>query len=607
MAGIKYLLQKEVFDTADERILSVCNVSKLLKKKKTTTSSSSYLCVISTSKPRLNVTVVQVKQHDKGVYKKKRTWELDEIKLIDGKSDAADSHELEMQMEKLYKWFTANLHERQNFITVLYKQIQKHCKGGDQQPPPPPKAIFRNVPRAWLVLDGSPTKSGGTSAGGKVSGTAATTTAAAADCSSDESDGYEDFHALTEKEESYLNKLIADCSYAISNAELFMEQMSLNLQDLDGANVQSVLASEKQVEALMEQIETAIQETERVECRLTEYDEILCHTRDSMEKMGEKNSMIDIANKNNIKLLQQLERIVTQLDLPYVHQIALTDTDLTGAAGLAAAIAAGRALQTAMNSDIEPALLQLTAVQDQRKRFEKWKMKFSQTINRHLNNMFIHLGNDLSEAQLHASVADIALSKHTSVHRELSAYSELMHWTKAMDRKAYELLGRVYTGAMSKVYNREISHFFEQARQLVMNASSGASGGLGGSGSGGSGGNTDTMNTSMRDKFKGQTGMTKQVMQPYGVLGINHELWANGVDAVERAKFDGIMERVLAELEPVALSEQMFCIAFFQLDVLSPTTKNTQTTLDASSGGDGLGGGRDEKDSSELRTPSIGE
>jgi len=52
---------------------------------------------------------------------------------------------------------------------------------------------------------------------------------------------------------------------------------------------------------------------------------------------------------------------------------------------------------------------------------------------------------------------------------------------------------------------------------------------------------------------------------------------------------------VLAELEPVALCEQMFCIGFFQLDVmLSPTGKNTQTTLDALNQSDSLG--RDEKD-----------
>lgn len=575
MAGIKYILQKEVFDSADERILSVCNVTKLYKKKK-----NSYLCIISTTKPRHSVTIVQIKQQDKGIYKRKRAWPLDDVKVVDGKNESADTHEFDIHLEKQYKWLTANLHERQNFIAVLYKQINKHVKGE--------RASFRNVPKSWLV-DGSPERI--------INEQRA---AEAADQSSDETDGYEDFQALTEREEFDLNKLISECNFAISNAELFMEQLSKNLQDLDGANVQSVLASEKQVDALMEQIETAIVEADKVEQRLNDYDEILAHTRDTMEKMGEKNTMIEIANSNNIKLMQELEKVVTQLDLPYAHQHALTDTDLTSAAGLEAAIAAAKALQMCMNCDIDPVLLRLTAVQDQRKRFEKWKAKFSQTISRHLNNMFIHLGiNDLSEAQHAVGVGAsgggggsdaIMLHKHSTVHKELSAYGELMHWIKSMDRKAYDGLARVYTTSMSKVYDREMHHFFEQARHLIVSS------------------NRDEMNSSTisgKLKAQPQPSSSKQVAQPYGVLGINRELWSAGVDPNERRKFDSILERVLAQLEPVALSEQMFCIGFFQLDVLSPTGgKNTQTTLDVSV----VGGSSDvsavaqnEKDSGKCR------
>lgn len=67
---------------------------------------------------------------------------------------------------------------------------------------------------------------------------------------------------------------------------------------------------------------------------------------------------------------------------------------------------------------------------------------------------------------------------------------------------------------------------------------------------------------------------------PYGTLGVNRDQWASGVENADRKRFDAILEKVLAELEPVALQEQMFCINFFQMDVISPTTKNTQTTLD---------------------------
>lgn len=260
-----------------------------------------------------------------------------------------------------------------------------------------------------------------------------------------------------------------------------------------------------------------------------------------------------------------MEKLITQLDLPYTHQVALTDTDLKTPQGLAAAIAAGKALQTAMNCDIDTALLRLTAVQDQRKRFDKWKAKFSQTISRHLNNMFIHLANDLGESQLNAASsgsAEFVLMKHTAVHKELSAYSELMHWLKSMDRKAYEALIKVYTSAMSKVYERELKNFFDLARSTISPQLL----------------NDNEMNTSISSKFKSP--QSKQISQPYGILGISKEQWSNGVDVSERQRFETIMEKVLTELEPVALSEQHFCIRFFQLDVLSPSSKNTQTTLD---------------------------
>lgn len=543
MAGIKYLLQKEVFDATNERILSVCNVQKWHKKKR-----NSYLCIVLEA--RSIPTLVQVKQNDKGIYRKKRMWQLTDIKTVDGKNDSTTEpvNEFDLVCDKNYKWFAANLHERQNFITILYRQINKYIKV------PENRAIFVNVPLTWLQ-EQSPEK---------VQKVDNMTNGGSID--DEETDEFEDFQALTEKEEIELNKLIANSNLAITNAEQFMEQLSKNLQDLDGANVQSVLASEKQVNALLEQIEAAIDEANRVESRFDEYDEILCHVRDTMEKMGEKNTMIEVANNNNIKLLTELEKLIKQLDLPYIHQVALTDTDLTTPKGLEIAISAGKALQTAMNCDIDSALLRLTAVQDQRKRFDKWKAKFSQTISRHLNNLFIHWANDLGESQLNAVAssgsAELVLMKHSAVHKELSSYNDLMHWLKSMDRKTYDGLTKVYTNAMSKVYERELRNFFDLAKASISPQLL----------------NDNEMNTSISSKFKSP--QSKQVSQPYGILGISKEQWTNGLDASERQRFETIMEKVLTELEPVALSEQHFCIRFFQLDVLSPTSKNTQTTLD---------------------------
>jgi len=57
------------------------------------------------------------------------------------------------------------------------------------------------------------------------------------------------------------------------------------------------------------------------------------------------------------------------------------------------------------------------------------------------------------------------------------------------------------------------------------------------------------------------------------LLGVEKELWTQESDTQERQRFDQVLETVLSELEPICLSEQNFCVSFFQLDVLSPTTK----------------------------------
>lgn len=60
---------------------------------------------------------------------------------------------------------------------------------------------------------------------------------------------------------------------------------------------------------------------------------------------------------------------------------------------------------------------------------------------------------------------------------------------------------------------------------------------------------------------------------PHGTLGVNKDQWGPGVDAADRERFDAVLEKVLAELEPIALQEQKFCIHFFQMDVISPTAR----------------------------------
>ncbi|XP_034249053.1 exocyst complex component 1 isoform X2 [Thrips palmi] len=546
MAAIRHTLQREVFQPNDERLLAVMHVSKVLKKKKI-----SYLCLAVTMETPICVTIYQVKKTDKNVLKKKRSWQLNTLRVVDGRTPNLDCNDLDLHFEKVFRWYCSNIQERQNFLVLLWKQCCIHL--------PKEKPEFRNLPEDWIGDPGLLPETQVILTPGFVEPTEA-----------------EDYHALTDREQQDLEKLMSQCGFAISNAEAFMEMIARDLSVLDGENVQSVLASQEQVEMLMTQIEAALTEVDVVETRLNMYEEVISHVRDALEKMEEKNSMINIVNCNNQKLLAELENVIFQLELDGKHQAALTEADLTSATGLADAIAAGKALLNAMNAEIHPALLRMAAVQEQRKRFDKWKAKFSQTISRHLNNLFIHLGNDAGETlSFHAN--ELTLPRHESIHRDLVVYAELMHWMKAMDRKAYTALMRVYTGAISKLYDRDTKQFFEEAKLRI----SGLRTDKKGKGSGSREDLAGKLKQGAANVVSGVSGGAAGGTLTL-LLGVERDQWGTdaSASAAERRRFDEVLERVLAQLEPVCLAEQNFCISFFQLDVLSPSTKNTQTTLD---------------------------
>lgn len=212
LAKVKHILQKELFNGCGERLLSVVTVTKACKKKR-----ACYLCIATTSPPLPIVTICLVKQIDQkeSEYKKKRTWQLEEIKWVDGLSEQFDVHEFDMQVEKLYKWYALNLHERQNFLAVLYKQIQKFGHGM--------KAEFRNLPEIWL-RENSPEKlseSSDNGSGGRSKNEVET-----------EDEELPEFTALTEKEAVELTKLFSECAFR--DAQLLIEKLSKELHNLDG-------------------------------------------------------------------------------------------------------------------------------------------------------------------------------------------------------------------------------------------------------------------------------------------------------------------------------------------------------------------------------------
>uniref|UniRef100_A0A452TQE7 Exocyst complex component 1 n=1 Tax=Ursus maritimus TaxID=29073 RepID=A0A452TQE7_URSMA len=539
MTAIKHALQRDIFTPNDERLLSIVNVCKAGKKKK-----NCFLCATVTTERPVQVKMVKVKKSDKGdFYKRQIAWALRDLAVVDAKDAIKENPEFDLHFEKIYKWVASSTAEKNAFISCIWKLNQRYLRK---------KIDFVNV-SSQLLEESVPSGENQSVTGG-------------------DEEVVDVYQELNAREEQDIEIMMEGCECAISNAEAFAERLSRELQVLDGANIQSIMASEKQVNILMKLLDEALKEVDQIELKLSSYEEMLQSVKEQMDQISESNHLIHLSNTNNVKLLSEIEFLVNHMDLAKGHIKALQEGDLASSRGIEACTNAADALLQCMNVALRPGHDMLLAVKQQQQRFSDLREQFARRLASHLNNVFVQQGHDQSSTLAQHSV-ELALPNHHPFHRDLLRYAKLMEWLKSTDYGKYEGLTKNYMDYLSRLYEREIKDFFEVAKIKMTGTTKeskkfatlprkesavkqeteslhGSSGKLTGS-------------TSSLNKLSVQSSGNRR-SQSSSLLDMGN-MSASDLDVADRTKFDKIFEQVLSELEPLCLAEQDFISKFFKL------------------------------------------
>ncbi|XP_039548341.1 exocyst complex component 1 isoform X2 [Pimephales promelas] len=577
MTAIKHALQRDIFTPNDERLLSIVNVCKAGKKKK-----NCFLCATVTTERPVQVKVVKVKKSDKGdFYKRQMAWELRDLTEVDAKDATKENPEFDLHFEKVYRWVASSTAEKNSFISCIWKLNQRYLRK---------KVEFVNV-SPQLLEESVPSEESQSVAGG-------------------DEDALDDYQELNAREEQDIESMMEVCEYAISNAEAFAEKLSRELQVLDGANIQSIMASEKQVNILMQLLDQALSEVDNIEGKLLSYEEMLQSVKEQMDQISQSNRLIQISNTNNGKLLDEIQFLVNYMDLSKGHIKALQEGDLSSPKGIEACINASEALSQCMNVALNPGHDKLMAVKQQQHLFSELRDAFARRLTNHLNNVFVHQFNHFSHfkmtipqfyrssclslpghdqsSTLSQHTADLTLPKHSPLHRDLLRYAKLMEWLKNTQREKYEGLSRTYVDYMTRLYEREIKDFFEVAKIKMAGTSKDGKGkfatlprkesalkqeteSLHGS-SGKLTGSTSSLNKLAVSSSNSRRSQSSSLLD----MG---NMSASDLDVADRTRFDKIFEQVLSELEPLCLAEQDFISKFFKLQQ-NPTLAQAENVDD---------------------------
>ncbi|XP_038255043.1 exocyst complex component 1 isoform X5 [Dermochelys coriacea] len=542
MTAIKHALQRDIFTPNDERLLSIVNVCKAGKKKR-----NCFLCATVTTERPVQVNVVKVKKSDKGdFYKRQTAWALRDLAVVDAKDAVKENPEFDLHFDKVYKWVASSTAEKNTFISCIWKLNQRYLRK---------KIDFVNV-SAQLLEESVPSGENQSVTGG-------------------DEEAVDEYQELNAREEQDIEIMMEGCEYAISNAEAFAEKLSRELQVLDGANIQSIMASEKQVNILMTLLDEALKEVDQIELKLSSYEEMLQSVKEQMDQISESNHLIHLSNTNNVKLLSEIEFIVNHMDLAKGHIKALQEGDLASSRGIEACTNAADALLQCMNVALRPGHDMLYAVKQQQQQFSDLREQFARRLASHLNNVFVQQfaqtllqlynrsyylsvsGHDQSSTLAQHSI-ELTLPNHHPFHRDLLRYAKLMEWLKSTDYGKYEGLTKNYMDYLSRLYEREIKDFFEVAKiKMTGTTKEGKKFGLHGS-SGKLTGSTSSLN-----KLSVQSSGNRR-SQSSSLLDMGN-MSASDLDVADRTKFDKIFEQVLSELEPLCLAEQDFISKFFKL------------------------------------------
>ncbi|XP_053098216.1 exocyst complex component 1 isoform X1 [Pangasianodon hypophthalmus] len=577
MTAIKHALQRDIFTPNDERLLSIVNVCKAGKKKK-----NCFLCATVTTERPVQVKVVKVKKSDKGdFYKRQMAWELRDLSEVDAKDATKENPEFDLHFEKVYRWVASSTAEKNSFISCIWKLNQRYLRK---------KVEFVNV-SPQLLEESVPSGESQSVTGG-------------------DEDALDDYQELNTREEQDIENMMKVCEYAISNAEAFAEKLSRELQVLDGENIQSIMASEKQVNILMQLLDEALAEVDAIEGKLLSYEEMLQSVKEQMDQISQSNRLIQISKTNNGKLLDEIQFLVNYMDLSKGHIRALQEGDLSSPKGIEACINASEALLQCMNVALRPGHDKLLAVKQQQLLFAELRDNFARRLTNHLNNVFVHQFNHFSHfkmtipqfyrssclslpghdqsSTLSQHTAELTLPKHSPLHRDLLRYAKLMEWLKNTQREKYDGLSRTYVDYMTRLYEREIKDFFEVAKIKMagttkegkgkfatlprkesalkqeterncehMEASTSFLASLHGS-SGKLTGSTSSLNKLAVSSSNSRRSQSSSLLD----MG---NMSASDLDVADRTKFDKIFEQVLSELEPLCLAEQDFISKFFKL------------------------------------------
>lgn len=355
---------------------------------------------------------------------------------------------------------------------------------------------------------------------------------------------------MSKSDEDSLFKLMTECDFASTNADQFVERLQTELLALDTSNIESIINSEENTLKLIDMLDHAVDEIEKLDKRLKEYEDKISAVGDAVRIVGERDNVIQLQQNNQHALLELLDSMMSSLEFSSADKQLLNECDLSSIQKVERCVIAANLLMDILETDLPTGLKKMKAYEDQKKFLEHLKIKFCNSAYNHLKNAIGHSTNKHLESYKIVDNSLNALPAHKQIHDELNVFKELMPWihrskcsfTDHEQRKAYfSDIKQNYVETVKQLYLRELIPFCNCAKATIAK-------------------HERPKTTASMENLKGSLIRSLDKSHASDVFSIR-------VDQQTKETLKMVFIKLLNQLSAAVQNEQTFCQEFFNIKV----------------------------------------
>ncbi|KAJ8772804.1 hypothetical protein K2173_027981 [Erythroxylum novogranatense] len=273
---------------------------------------------------------------------------------------------------------------------------------------------------------------------------------------------------VSQAEDEDMDALLDTYAMGIGEAEAFSERLKRELLALEAANVHAILESEPLVDEVLRGLEAATYCVDDMDEWLGIFNVKLRHMREDIESIETRNNKLECQSVNNIKLIEELDKLLERLCVPSEHAACLTGGSFDDARMLQN-IEACEWLTGALHGlevpNIDPVYANMRAVKEKRAELEKLKTTFVRRASEFLGNYFASLVDFMiSDKSYFSQRGQLKRPDHADLRYKCRTYARLLQHLKSLDKNCLGPLRKAYCSSLNLLLRREAREFANELR-----------------------------------------------------------------------------------------------------------------------------------------------